>query len=407
MLLLTAASVFSQVSWDRSCSLTTFAGCNSSYPGTDGYLKLIYDHTTGKTLHFGIPAGASKIYSSDFYHFDSSTRTFSLLAGDQSLPTDCVGTSTFFADRHPVWQMAVDTSRNRLYLAGGLNNQTCGGELTDTWYLPLSASPSVPVPMTQVVTANFFSADINGKAAMDYDAENDVIFLFGGSYNTNHWLFCPSSTGTATATQTAAGCTSVNNWIQITNAMGNDGTTNCSTGGSAGYVSQCPPGVYYPGMKYLAAAGKFIVFGGSDTADSIHYNQLWEFDLDARRWLKRCVSGCTNPPMHSTTEPPYPMMATHTTGDKVYYHQFNGVGGPQTHVYDYSDNAWSVLITGGSSAFGSMVYEGATGNLVYYGGENGGGANPPTMWVATIDSATAGFRGMKGKSRLTGRTRLP
>jgi len=107
----------------------------------------MYDLASQQTIFYvGPVSNLHGIYSTDVYAYNSNSNVFTHINGTGSTADLCpADTPTQPGDRHPGWQMAIDTKRNFMWMYGGLA-QGCNGSgvttngTTVTWQ---SAAPFV------------------------------------------------------------------------------------------------------------------------------------------------------------------------------------------------------------------------------------------------------------------------
>ena len=126
---------------------TTAAG--GQFPAWTSYMKPVYDPTSATTLWYNARSTSSIIYSTDIFSYKAGFRTWTRLGGTGSAIATCGTGSTatdiggnsilpWPSDRHPIEQFTIDTTRQRLYMAGGV----CSGQTpNDTWFYSLNPDP--------------------------------------------------------------------------------------------------------------------------------------------------------------------------------------------------------------------------------------------------------------------------
>jgi hypothetical protein len=97
-------------------------------PSFVGWTVPQFDPVSQQTLFYaGPPEGPHGIYSTDLWAYSSALNVFTRLVGTGSTGAACpADMPNVPGDRHPGWQMAVDTKRSFLWLYGGVN-QACNG----------------------------------------------------------------------------------------------------------------------------------------------------------------------------------------------------------------------------------------------------------------------------------------
>jgi len=311
----------------------------TGWPGYNGFLEWSgFDTVANKSLHYGIPAASSSIYSTNNYAYDTLTNVFTLIGGNNHLLNNCVDTyPTWPPDRHPVGQMAVDTSRHRLWMIGGV----CSGlDRTDMAYMTLNAN--LANSWTRVTPAHVPAALNSGS--MVYDAVTDALLLFGPNSGSilQVWIYCPSAT--LSAAQTTAGCSSPQDWIQV----------NFGGGPFLGDA--------FARIVYSTAQSKTLIFGGLD--NSTPTNELWLYDTATKTFQQRCTSPCAPPPIYTgPASPPTFALVEIATANTFFFHQTFNTGAPKD---------WTVTL-------------GATPALDVWQAVSSSGSGPTTDSVAVYD----------------------
>lgn len=337
-----ASTGSANVTWTRQAQ-------TAGWPGNTGWNNIYFDPVSQQTLVYGVVAGSSDIYSSDLFFYNSGTNAWTHVGGYGSLVDTCqADTATWPGNRHPISQMAIDSKRNYLWLAGGVCQ---GNNLADLYYLQLN-----PNPMNDTwhkVTATQYPPYY--AAAMAYDTDNDVLFLFGydgGGATHDSWVFCPT-TGTATpgvltAKQTTAGCKKADDWNEVP---------------PVGNVQ--PSGWAFGGMVYDPLTKKMIQYGGNSASGLISYNQTWAYDVPTHTWTRKALS-TTAPPVAVGLVTAFPAMAYNTSTGKLLFHQVSNVGAPADWQYDPVADTWTRLSsTGGGAAIDAMMaYDSSRNTLI-------------------------------------------
>lgn len=319
------------------------------WPGYNGFLTIWYDPVSQQTILYGIRKGSSSIYSTDIFFYKASTNTWTHFGGTGTLTSTCAsGSDTQPSDRHPGWQMSIDTKRNVLWLVGGV----CRGQIQrDMYYMRLNPNPLANT-WHRVPTTTF--PDANISSAMVYDPDDDVLFLFGsdtGSQTKTNWVYCPTSNtptpGVLSSRQIAAGCTRPDDWALVTPVGGVQ-----------------PPGVNYPGMVYDVVTKKVIQFGGM-TGGLSPRNETWAYDVPTRTWTRKALS-TTSPPVYNGPGTAQPAMAYIPTTNKIIYHQTSNTGAPADWQYDPVADTWTKLSSEGGGATRDQVlaYDASVNRLI-------------------------------------------
>ena len=352
-----------------------------SWPSYVAWFVPMFDPVSGQTLfNVGPSYGTHGIYSTDMYAYDATKNTFTQISGTHDTQDACpLDTLAQPGDRHPGWQMAVDTKRNLLWLYGGVNafcSAASGPNANprqDMYYLQLNPTPSADtwhqVNPTHIPTAN-------GNSAMVYDPDDDVLFAFGydgGSSTHDNWVFCRTAEnptpGTPTAAQTKSGCVKPDDWNEI-----------APVGGTI------PPSVNFPGMAYDSVTKKVILYGGESSGLSTFYNQTWAYDIPAQTWTQKGLA--TSTPPASGTITGQPALAYNSATHKILYHQTSGNGSPADWQYDPSADTWTKLTsTGSGAAVDQMMAYDASHNL-FIGWNRDLNSGETVVWQGAPSSST-------------------
>jgi hypothetical protein len=348
----------------------------SVWPGFAGYLTLWFDPVSQQSVVYAPLGNSTTIYSTDIFFYNSATNTFTHLGGTGDLVDTCpADTVSMPGDRHPGWQMAIDTQRNFLWLYGGVN-QTCNAGTSpntnphqDMYYLKLNSDPTQD-SWTQVIPAHLPAS--NTAAALAYDPDDDVLFAFGSGYGHANWVFCRTrenpSPGVLTARQSTAGCGAPDDWTEVQVAGGTQ-----------------PHGVNFPGMVYDTATHKVLMYGGMDGSDTVSYNETWAYDVPTRTWTQRALN-TTPPPVYTGSYTAQPAMVYNSANHTIVLHQTSNTGAPADWQYDPVADTWTKLISvGGASADQDLVYDSA--NNVIVGWTQNQNTGQPNIWIGTLSNA--------------------
>lgn len=293
-------------------------------PSYNGFLSILYDPVSQQSIHYGIRSDHTGIYSTTTLAYASATNTWTQISTSGHATADCSDNGASLPeDRHPE-QMAIDTSRNRLWMWSGVG---CTIDMADLWYMSLNASPA-----SNTWTEVSFSTtpDVHHAASMVYDPDVDVLVLFGpnGGNNPKVWLYC---FGTSTA-QTNAGCTSANDWKEIS-----------VVGGTY------PPGVLYNGLFYDTVNDKVIAYGG-EAGGSVPKNETWAYTVQTKTWTQKCGGGCSPPIVWTGSNYSHPPMAFIPSLGKLWYRQITNTGSPKDWFYDYAADTWTAATSNAGPA---------------------------------------------------------
>jgi hypothetical protein len=339
--------------------------------GSIGWHLPLYDSLSQQTLFYIANGNYLGIYSTNVFAYNPSTNLFTNIGGTNSIQNGCpASTPTMPGDRHPVRQMAIDTKRQFLWIYGGMNVTCATNPHQDMYYMRLNANPASNT-WTKVNPSRIPLA--NGTASMTYDPDDDVLFVFGsdgGPQTRNHWVYCRTAEnptpGTLTAKQIAAGCTSPDDWSEVTIAGG----------------GVKPLAVSLAGLFYDTVTKKVILYGGIDEGLRTNFNETWAYDVPTRTWTRRALS-TTPPPVYtgsSLGQPP----VVYLPGGKLLYHQTTGTGAPADWRYDIVADTWTKLTSsGGGSTYDTfMAYDNSRNLLVSWNLQG-------EMWLGTLGSGSS------------------
>jgi hypothetical protein len=289
-------------------------------PGMNGWLGLPYDPIGRQYVHYGIAGNSVSIYSTDIKLFNPVTSAFSQsIVGNGALTNQCIAsTATMPTARHPSWMMATDTKRHVFWFTGGVNASAGNCTQTDFRYMWKLDLNTLTISRTLPNTAA-----IAYYGAMVYDSAHDVLFMFGsdiGAQTHDHWIYCPSDAESAAPEQIAAGCTRVNDWIEVDPPV-------------------VPQGVWLNAMFYDPSEGLTYTFGGI-TGGGIQREEVYSFNAATQTWTQRA----SLPAVDTTNY--YPQVSSDMNG-KFYYHQATGTGAPSDWLYTTISNSWVRLTSAG------------------------------------------------------------
>jgi hypothetical protein len=359
-----------------------------------GWNSLHYDTLKHRILFLAIePNEGNDIYAHTLWAYDPALNQMTRLGGgtnsdghliDQDTCPQSVSaagapwaddTPTWPGPRHPYQQMAWDAKRNRLWLMGGV----CGGYgYPDTYYYDSESEA-----WTQVQAAHYPVYPVG--RSMVYDSDTDALLVYGydgGASTHDMWIFCPTDgSGMLTATQSAAGCATPDDWSEV--PLGNgvvdvDGINVTFSSGAPfdpawhlGYIflgapgigtnypvtavldanhltlglsfgtqqgvpyHVQPPGWSEPGLAYDPITRKVLLYGGGA-------NETWAYDVASKSWTMK----------HPTMSPPadnyfpQPSLAYDSMVGRLIFHQRTGPGGPSDWTYDPLADTWVEFSSG-------------------------------------------------------------
>ncbi len=341
----------------------------TGWPGYNGYLTIWFDPASKKTILYGVTTTSSSIYSTDLFFYDTITNTFTHHSGTGSLSNVCpADTPSQPGNRHPGWQMAIDTKRNFMWLWGGV----CQGvNRTDMYYLKLTADPMLAT-WHQLTPAHTPLA--NNSSATAYDPDDDVLFVFGsdsaGQTNDN-WVYCRTAEnptpGVLTAKQSAAGCAVGDDWNKVTLLN-----------------SAQPSGPNFPGLIYDTVTKKVIQFGGM-TGALVARNETWAYDVPTHLWTRKALNTVA-PPVYTGPSTAQPALVYNSHTNKVLYHQTSNTGAPADWQYDPVADTWTKLTSsnGGPIYDLNMAYDFATETLIGWSRNPANGR--PDIWQGVLST---------------------
>jgi hypothetical protein len=239
----------------------------------------------------------------------------------------------------------------------------------DMYYMTLNPNPLTNT-WTQVTPTSFPFA--THFSSMVYDSDDDLIFAFGYDYGPDthdNWIYCSTignPGGALTPTQTAAGCSKANTWIEVCPSS----NLTCSS-------SAQPPGTAFPGLVYDAATQKVFQFGGE--SGGTRYNQVWAYDVPSHTWTQKSSAGAP-PPTTSAVYWGMPAIAYNPNTHTVLFHQFDNAGAPADYQYFPLTDSWAPMTStaGGGGGMAScsvcaevMAYDSRNDRVIVYSAGGG------------------------------------
>jgi len=373
-------------------------------PRATGFANLVYDPISQQTYFYTNVPGASTIYSSDLYTYNSSNHVFTHLGGTGALNDQCTpDTSTQPGERHPGLTFWLDSVGGRIVQLGG-NNASCtslggpdGNPRQDMYFEYIHATPSLdwhvatPNPWTLPLNADQYQA----TSAPITDTTHHVYFMFGGgSLLHDHWLYCPTyanpTPGTLTSAQISVGCDagSTDNWEEITNFT-------CSGPDCTVYG---PPGNYYTGLLYSPGTDTFIQGFGQNTPATVAFQLTFSGKLSASNGHP--VMTWTEIGLNGTPPNEYPVGGPGASGNAnqpewamtpngIYYHQAKGANAPQDWLLDPVAGTWTNLgNNGGPTSDTLFTYDASTNKLI---AQAGSASTPAIIWEGSLGPVTCGI----------------
>jgi hypothetical protein len=242
-------------------------------PGWTSYMKPVYDAVSGQTLWYNGRIDSSNIWSSHLFAYDASAQHWTRLGGEDVALGVCGdgstatiigggGISPWPSTRHPIQQLAIDTTRGAMHMFNGV----CANNVPyDHWAYTLNADPTDNTwELVLEDIGNVPNIEVSG--AMVYDPVTDL-FIAHGTNSGNFpktWVFAPG-VGAASAAQIAAGATTRGDWYLVY---------------SPGTID--PPQSYFTTLVYSDVNGKVYHFG-----HSAGVNEVWEYDVAEQTWTDK------------------------------------------------------------------------------------------------------------------------
>jgi hypothetical protein len=338
--------------------------------------QLIHYEPVGQTIII-YQSSNSSIYSNGIWNFKASNESISLLGTSGSTSEVCLAdTDTWPGDRHPMGQMAIDTRRNVMWLAGGV----CGGDTrTDTYQLRLNANPSNNtwrrlLPTTFPIDTRFNS--------MVYDPDDDILFTYGydvGADTEDTFIYCPTdlnpAPGTLTPAQTSAGCISADNWNEVAvRILGGGKTATCAPSP----YSCLPPDSRYPGLVYDTRRKKIVLVGGYPELTPV---QTWMYDVPTRTWTQLLPQ--YSPPTPSEVLHRQAAVTYNASNGLIYFHDSTG---PSDWTYNLQSNTWTSLGNlGGPMGAETIAYDPSVNALIAWSKNPVSGQ--PEIWIGQLTGA--------------------
>ncbi len=284
-----------------------------SVPAARGYSRMIYDAQSGKVYLFGgFSKGGFAMDVLDVWAFDTEEKTWQLV-GDQ-------GSADWDA-------LALDTQSRKviLYQPFAAEIETWAYDIdTNTWENTGALNPPPP----------------RWGSRMAYDAESDVVVLFGGAD-----LFTGEPLGDTWAYDYES-----NTWTNL-------------------QPPNSPPPHHFTDLVYHEAKDRIVMFGGFSTGGLL-LNDTWTFDVNTNTWTELAPTTPPGPRLYHT-------LAYESRSEKIV--MFGGVLDETNWPYEPTSNeTWvfdldSVIWTqeppekvASSRAWHQMV--GAGNRVVLFGG---------------------------------------
>lgn len=402
------ALLFGAASAASASSVVWSSGTHTAgWPNYNGYISSqLFTPVSHKTMIYMSSQSNSGIYSTNVFGYDPSNNSVTVGTGTNSsgagqCPLD---TPSIPGDRHP---MVVATDAHHYWLTGG-PNQICSGTggdgspRVDLYYWTDSSNFSASTWTKVNIATTTFPTGISLTYAESWVWESyyNVLFLWGhdgGGESHTTWIYCSTldNGGVLTSSQTAAGCTSPDAWIEVTGWTCSG--THCN--------GNQPPGVIFPYLVDDPINHKVLQFSGQPNPNpgQIFENYTFSYDLPSKTWTEKCTGGCTNPPAETNagSNPWSFAVAYNTTDKKFYYHYERGPTAPSDWTYDSVVDTWTEFQAGtgynaatrnggtGSNATdqANMSYDSVNNDLILTS-QGTSGSGDLDIWIGSVSSVT-------------------
>ncbi|MHA1961985.1 MAG: Kelch repeat-containing protein [Candidatus Thorarchaeota archaeon] len=197
------------------------------------------------------------------------------------------------------------------------------------------------------------SPSARGYTAMAYDAESDVVILFGGYEGGQHW---------STEADTWAYDASADTWTDMA-------------------PSSAPPGLGGHAMTYDSKNDRVILFAGGNTSN-IDTGETWAYDHNSNTWINRTPT--LSPPPRSGHKLVYDSQSELVIlwGGQVWGIYEETYARQDTWTYNYDTNTWTNVTTAESPLrrrFFNMVYDEHADRTILFGGFGTDLESPPSF----------------------------
>jgi hypothetical protein len=308
----------------------------TSGPSFVGFTSLLDDPVSGRVLVYAQRSGGSGIYSTDMFSYTVGPNLWTRLGGTGSLSNLCGDSSAsdvlpWPVNRHPYQQMAIDTTRNVLWLANGV---CAGAEPDDLWKYALNSNPTLN---TWTDVSPVAAPTMQKAGALVYCANADVLLMLGPNDGTfwELWVYGPTA-GALSANQLAAGCVTPNVWRELTPA-----------GMPSSAFSQGPQ------AYYDAALGEVLIFAGlhgSGTYGGIR--AIHRYAPLTQTWTVVSPTGLPTETESNSAEMPVAQITSGSWAGKYLYHQTSHStatsGTPADFLFDPATDVMTALSSSGS-----------------------------------------------------------
>lgn len=282
-------------------------------PAARGYSRMIYDSESRNVYLFGGYSTFSfdQMDIQDVWAFDTENRTWRLVGPHEV---------------HDFDALAFDTQSRKVIF---YNTFVFTPEGVQTWAYDLDTNTWQNMePSTQ--------PPLRWGSRMAYDAESDVVVLFGG--------------------------TDLNTFEELADTWTYDYESNTWTKMEP---AQSPPPHHFPDMVYHEAGDRIVLFGGYDASLAAYLNDTWTYDANSNQWTQLF-------PAASPAPRSYMALAYESKSQRIV--MFGGTQDPtnwpyeptydETWIFDLDTVSWTQALpkkAGPARAWHQMV---GTGNSV-------------------------------------------
>lgn len=345
-------------------------------PNFVAFTSFVHDPTSGQILAYVTPSTSSGIFSTTLYGYNLATNVWTRVGGTDSPTSSCNDGSAsdvlpWPGDRHPIQHWARDTTRNIVWLAGGV----CNGTLRDDlWSLALNATITSD---TWTSYGTVTMPDLGSN--MVYSPDDDVLVSYGmvdsGNGFGELWIYCPNA-GSLTSQQTAAGCVSANLWTKILGPALNPTMPDYAYG-------------YFNTMFYDTGLNKVVLFA-KDNASGTH--EVWQYDVPTKTFTEQTVTATPSDTASSSAEQDHTYITSGTYVGTYFYHKPQRLGtscttGDTTAGYTFNSttNTYAAITVNGIGPR-CLVYIqwDATNNKVFGWNYAVPGGTNPEVWIGTF-----------------------
>lgn len=340
---------------------TEMAVSGAERPAFTSFLSLVYDPVSQRVLTYAKRHDVSTIYGKDFFAYNTSANTWARLGGTGTSAACNDGSASdvlpWPPDRHIVQHMAVDNSRNVLWIASGV---ACNTRSNDLWKYALNATPTSNTMTAVDITASV--PTVNDSGVLIYSPDDDVLVLLGspgtgGAWEL--WVYGPTS-GSLSAAQLAAGCVLPNKWKKLQPAGMPTAITNPTDLGWP----------YFPSAIYDTNLDKILIFAGGTADYRGGVKAIYEYAIPTQTWSTRSFTGLSGTEQGQLPEQPIARIPTGTWAGKYIYqqtkHSDDGDTAAQSYLFDPASNTFTAISSTGTgpSTFHYMTWDASQSKLV-------------------------------------------